>query len=271
VADPTAHERGAGPTAHERGDGPAAHERGDDAGGRSRLIFAADYPSLDAARAPVSALSSEVDLIKIGLELFSRHGPEALALCDEGAGAGIFLDLKLHDIPATVGSAVQSLRALGRANLAYVTVHASGGRSMLAAAVEAAAGQLGIVAVTVLTSLDAADLAAIGVDAAPAEQVARLARLAYGAGVRAFVCSPAEAALLRDDLGDVTIITPGVRPRGSAGADQKRVTTPEDAIAAGADMLVVGRPIRDAADPVAAARAIRREIDAAVLAQAARG
>jgi orotidine-5'-phosphate decarboxylase len=224
------------------------------------LVFAADYPSLEAARGPVAALQNEVDLVKVGLELFSRHGPAALEL-GELAAARIFLDLKLHDIPATVGSAVKSLRALGRRDLAYVTVHTSGGTAMLRAAVDAAGGDLAIIGVTVLTSLDGADLAALGVASAPADQVARLATLAHAAGVRDFVCSPSEAALLRRELGDgVTIITPGVRPAGSDDGDQKRVLTPAAAIAAGADKLVVGRPIRDAADPVAAARAIRREI-----------
>jgi len=136
-------------------------------------------------------------------------------------------------------------------------VHASGGSAMARAAVAAAGDALTILAVTVLTSLDRDDLVAMGVSDEPAAQVERLARLAHGAGVHAFVCSPAEAPVLRRALGDaVTIVTPGVRPAGAAHADQKRVATPAGAIASGASMLVVGRPIRDAEDPAAAARSI---------------
>jgi orotidine-5'-phosphate decarboxylase len=228
---------------------------------RERLIFALDYADLDAARAGAACLRGEIGLLKVGLELYTRHGPAALTLAD-AADADLFLDLKLHDIPATVGRAVASVARLKRdgARVALLTVHASGGRAMLATAVEEAAG-VEIVAVTVLTSLDDADLASVGVAAAPLEQALRLAELAWQAGVQSFVCSPAEASALRRALGpDAQLITPGVRPSGSGSQDQKRVTTPADAIRGGADRLVVGRPIRDAADPARAARAIVDEI-----------
>ena len=227
------------------------------ANARRRLAFAADFPSLGDARAICGALRGEVGVLKVGLELFTRDGPSACALAKD-ADAQLFLDLKLHDIPATVGRAVASARALGAV---WLTVHAAGGRAMLKAAVDAAGSETRIVAVTVLTSLDDADLADLGIDVSPTTQVLRLAELAWSAGVRAFVCSPLEAAALRASLGaDAQLITPGIRPAGAPSADQKRVCSPADAIAAGADMLVVGRPIRQASDPVAAARNIVRAI-----------
>jgi orotidine-5'-phosphate decarboxylase len=228
--------------------------------GRAGLIFALDYPSIGEARSGASIVSGAVGTVKVGLELFVRHGPDAARL-GQAAGADVFLDLKLHDIPATVGRAVRSAAMLG---VRFLTVHAGGGEAMLRSAVDAAAEHdpnMRIVAVTVLTSLDDDDLSALGVPAAPVDQARRLAELAWRAGVRSFVCSPAEASSLREQLGDeACIITPGVRPAGSAHGDQKRVMTPAQAIAAGANMLVVGRPIRDASDPAAAAVAIAREI-----------
>ena len=238
-------------------------------GAVARLAFAADYPSLEQASPVCRALRGEVGTVKVGLELFTRHGPAACALAEE-AGAALFLDLKLHDIPATVARAVRSVAQSGPR---WLTVHASGGRAMLAGAVEAAAssGDLQIVAVTVLTSLDAADLAAQAIGGTAAEQALRLASLAWEAGVRAFVCSPHEAASLRAALGrEAVLITPGIRPAGSDSGDQKRVQRPADAISAGADLLVVGRPIRNAADPVQAARAIAAEIATALPPNAAR-
>ncbi len=222
-----------------------------------KLAFAADFATLDEAQPVCRALRGEVGTIKVGLELFTRYGPPACALAQQ-ADAALFLDLKLHDIPATVGRAVASAGQLGAS---WLTVHAAGGSAMLAAAVAAANGDLSIVAVTVLTSLDDDDLRQQNIAAGTADQVPRLAQLAWNAGVRAFVCSPLEAASLRAALGpEATLITPGIRPAGSQTADQKRVCTPADAIAAGADLLVVGRPIRQAADPVAAARSIVRDI-----------
>jgi len=231
---------------------------------KSRLIFALDYPSFDEARAGAERVAAHVGIIKIGLQLFVRHGPEAVSLGRE-LGLDVFLDLKLHDIPATVGRAVASAGQLGARLL---TVHACGGEAMLRAAVEEA-GQaptpLQIVAVTVLTSLDDDDLQQLGISHNAGEQALRLAKLAWRAGVRAFVCSPAEASSMRAALGpEAKIITPGVRPAGGQSGDQKRVRTPAQAIAAGADMLVVGRPIRDADDPAASASAIVEEIASAL-------
>jgi orotidine-5'-phosphate decarboxylase len=209
-------------------------------------------------------------MLKVGLELFVEAGPPAVALGAE-AGRPVFLDLKLHDIPETVERAVARASSLGARML---TVHAAGGPAMLRRAVERAAkeGQgLEIVAVTVLTSFDAADLDVTGVPGDVGSQVERLARLAWDQGVRAFVCSPHEAGRVRRALGpSATIVTPGVRPASSArGDDQKRTMTAGEAITAGADWVVVGRPIRDAADPAGAARAIAQEARAALAARSA--
>jgi orotidine-5'-phosphate decarboxylase len=196
--------------------------------------------------------------------LFMAEGPAAIAVCHD-LGFDVFLDLKLHDIPETVGRAVRAAASLG---IRYLTVHAHGGRAMLERAAEEAARAptpLTILAVTVLTSLDAPDLVDIGIDATPPAQVERVARLAWDAGIRGFVASAAEATNLRRTLGpDALLITPGIRPAGNAAGDQKRVVTPADAITAGADLLVVGRPIRDAADPREAARCIAQEIQTAL-------
>jgi orotidine-5'-phosphate decarboxylase len=226
-----------------------------------RIAFALDYPNLADARAGAIALRGHVGVLKVGLELFVKEGPPAFAVAAE-CGADLFADLKLHDIPETVERAVGSVAASGAR---FVTVHAAGGASMLARAVERARrdteGRLTILAVTVLTSLDDGDLDAQGIGGRASDHVLRLARLAHGAGVRGFVCSPAEVRALRAELGpDVTLVTPGVRPSGAATHDQKRVATPADAIADGADIVVVGRPIRDAKDPVAAAREVANDI-----------
>jgi len=229
----------------------------------SRLVLALDLPTLDQARAMALAVREAVGMLKVGLELFVEAGPRAVALGEE-AGRPVFLDLKLHDIPETVDRAVARASALGARML---TVHASGGPAMVRRAVERAAAEgagLEIVAVTVLTSLDARDLGAIGVGGDLVSQVERLARMAWAEGVRAFVCSPREAATLRAALGpDATLITPGVRPAGGSSDDQKRTMTAGEAIHSGASWVVVGRPIRDAADPLAAARAIASEVASA--------
>jgi len=236
------------------------------ASGSSPIAFALDFARLEEAREAALAVKGAVGMLKVGLELFVEAGPRALAVGAE-AGLPVFLDLKLHDIPETVERAVGRAAALGARVL---TVHAGGGAAMLRRAVERAAkdgGTCAIAAVTVLTSLDAADLAAMG--AAPGTTVEgharRLARLAWNEGVRAFVCSPQEAAAMRAELGpQATLITPGVRAAAGAGADdQKRVATAASAVRAGADWLVVGRPIRDANDRAAAARALRDEALAA--------
>ncbi len=197
-----------------------------------------------------------IGMVKVGLELFVEEGPKATELARR-LGLPLFLDLKLHDIPETVERAVARASNLGASLL---TVHASGGPAMLARAVERAAkegGHTTIAAVTVLTSLDDADLAAIGYAEASLPQAVHLAEMAFRAGVRAFVCSPKEVAALRARLGsEAVLVVPGVRPAGSATGDQKRVATPAATIRDGADWLVVGRPIRDAADPRAAALAL---------------
>lgn len=228
----------------------------------SRLVFALDLPTLDQARAMAHTVREAVGMFKVGLELFVESGPSAVGLVAE-AGRPVFLDLKLHDIPETVDRAVGRASSLGARML---TVHASGGPAMLRRATERAAKEgagLQIVAVTVLTSLDWGDLAAIGMEGGVAGSVERLARMAWAEGVRAFVCSPHEAAALRAALGpEATLVTPGVRASGG-GDDQKRTMSAREAIHAGASWVVVGRPIRDAADPLAAARAIASEVDQA--------
>jgi orotidine-5'-phosphate decarboxylase len=209
------------------------------------------------------AVRDAARMLKVGLELFVAEGPRAVAIGDE-VGLPVFLDLKLHDIPETVERAVAHASALG---VRMLTVHASGGSAMLRRAAERAHREgtgLEIAAVTVLTSLDSRDLATIGVPKGLPGHVQRLARVALGEGVRAFVCSPHEAALLRETLGpEAILITPGVRPGGAPKDDQKRAMTAAEAVRAGARWVVVGRPIRDAGDPQAAARAIAREIDEA--------
>jgi len=228
-----------------------------------RIAFPLDYPSLAEACAGAERLRGHVGVLKVGLQLFVKEGPRALAIA-EGTDAELFADLKLHDIPQTVEGAIVSLAA---SSTRYVTVHAAGGAAMLARAAEAAEratrGRLVVLAVTVLTSLDDADLAAQGITAGAADHALRMARLAWSAGIRGFVCSPFEVESLRRELGpEALLVTPGVRPAGSDVDDQKRIATPEQAVAHGADILVVGRPLRDARDPVAAARALAEQIAA---------
>jgi orotidine-5'-phosphate decarboxylase len=225
---------------------------------RARLAFALDYPTLDAARRGAEAVRAEVGVLKVGLELFVREGPAAVSLARE-LGCDVFLDLKLCDIPETVERAVGSASELGAR---YLTLHASGGKKMLERAARRAEGTgLTLLAVTVLTSLDARDLREIGIDAEPGAHALRLAELARDAGVRGLVCSAAEVGAIRSRLGsEFTLVTPGIRPAGGEASDQKRTGTPGEAIRAGSSLLVVGRPIRDAADPAVAARAIVSEI-----------
>ena len=228
--------------------------------GKDRIAVALDVGDLASARALAARVAPEVGVLKVGLELFVAEGAPAVALGRE-VGLPVFLDLKLHDIPETVERAVARAAALGAR---WLTVHASGGHAMLERAVARAGASLSIVAVTVLTSLEDADVRALGADETARAHALRLARLAHAARVRCFVCSPQEVGDLRAALGpEVTLITPGVRPAGAAAGDQKRVATPAGAVRAGADFVVVGRPIRDASDPAAAARAIASEIDAA--------
>jgi orotidine-5'-phosphate decarboxylase len=225
---------------------------------KERIIVALDTDSPEAALAAVSALAGEVGLFKVGMELFPRGGPELVERI-RATGAEVFLDLKFHDIPNTVAGAVKSAVALG---VKFATVHASGGKAMLAAAAAAAAGSgTTLLAVTVLTSLDDADLSSVGFALRAAEAVDRLAGLAVDAGIGGIVCSAKEVAAVRARVGkEVVLVTPGVRlPEDSVG-DQKRVVTPFEAVRAGANYIVVGRPITKASDPVAAARKFAAEM-----------
>ena len=223
-------------------------------GRRAPIAVALDAPDLPTLCAWAEATGPHVATLKVGLEVFCRDGHAAVTRAREvGAGASIFLDLKLHDIPATVAGAARAVAGL---TPAFLTVHASGGAAMIEAAARALP-ETRITAVTVLTSLDAAGLSALGFAGTPADLVVRLATRAVDAGARAIVCSPLEVALVRASVpADITLITPGVRPAGASTDDQVRIATPEQAIADGADLLVIGRPITGAADPAAAAAAI---------------
>lgn len=218
----------------------------------SRIFVALDTPDLARAKAIGTRVRHHVGGLKLGLEFFAAHGQPGVREM-AALGLPIFLDLKLHDIPNTVAKAVQALGAL---EPAILTVHASGGRAMLEDAKAAAPHGTKVVAVTMLTSLDAADLAATGVSGDAHDQVLRLTDLACEAGVDGIVCSGAEVAAARARWSRGFLIVPGVRPAGDAAADQKRVVTPREATDAGASILVVGRPITQADDPDAAARAI---------------
>ena len=228
-----------------------------------RLIVAIDTTDAARAAALVEAVAPHCGLIKLGLEFFVAHGPPGVrALADAGTGRPVFLDLKLHDIPNTVAGAVRAVLPLAPRML---TIHAAGGAAMVAAAREAAeaagSARPRLLAVTVLTSLDAAALAATGVGEAPDRQALRLGRLAVEAGADGLVCSAHEVASLRAALGPaVVLVVPGIRPEGSAAGDQARTMTPREALAAGADWIVVGRPVTQAADPAAAAAAIAGEV-----------
>lgn len=200
-----------------------------------------------------------VGVLKVGLEAFVRWGaPAVAAACRHGRS--VFLDLKLHDIPNTVAGAVRSAKELG---VDYLTVHAGGGRATLEAAAEAAAGELNILAVTVLTHLDAAALSELDLPGGSAHRVERWAGLARAAGCDGVVCSAREVAVLRQRLPrPFTLVTPGIRWGGASADDQKRVADPAGALAAGSDLLVIGRPLTAAPDPEAALASLRREISA---------
>ena len=226
-----------------------------------RLIVALDFPDTRAALALVDRLQGATRWLKIGLELYIAEGNSLVAELKR-RGYSIFLDLKLHDIPNTVASAVRAATRLG---VDMLTVHAAGGPEMLKAAVEAAESQLALLAVTVLTSMDEAQLVATGVPGTAEAQVERLATMAFACGVGGFVCSPNEVANLRSRLGSMPLLViPGIRPEGAPVGDQRRVATPAAAIASGASYLVVGRPITRAVDPGAAARAILEEMQSGI-------
>jgi orotidine-5'-phosphate decarboxylase len=225
-----------------------------------RLIVALDFPDTRAALALVDRLHGATRWFKVGLELYIAEGNSLVAELKR-RGYSIFLDLKLHDIPNTVASAVRAATQLG---VDMLTVHAAGGPEMLTAAVGAAESRLTLLAVTVLTSMDDEQLVATGVGGSATEQVERLATMAWGCGVQGFVCSPVEVAGLRRSLGSVPLLViPGIRPAGAAIGDQRRVATPGAAIADGASYLVVGRPITRATDPGGATRAVLAEMQAA--------
>lgn len=222
----------------------------------NRLIVPLDVPSAAEADALLARLGGVPSWIKIGLELFCAEGP-AIVSRYAARGLRVMLDLKLHDIPETVARAASRVASLGAGLL---TVHAGGGRAMLEAAARSA-GETRVLAVTVLTSLDDSDLAAIGAEGPVAALVRRRAALAFAAGCHGVVASPHEVAIIRSIAPPgFLVVTPGVRPAGSAAGDQKRVMTPREARAAGADLVVVGRPLRDALDPAAAARAVVAEL-----------
>lgn len=227
---------------------------------REKLIIALDVSSGAAAQKIVGGIGDSALAYKVGMQLFTAEGPQVVREL-VNSGRRVFLDLKYHDIPNTVGLAVREAAKLG---VSMLTVHAAGSVKMLRAAAEAAKAvnpALTVLAVTVLTSLDASDLDKIGVTGTVADEVHQLAALALANGCGGVVTSAREASMLRKKLGaDFALVTPGVRPAGSGHADQVRVVTPAEAIAAGASHIVVGRPITEANDPAAEARAILAQI-----------
>ncbi|MBS9402309.1 orotidine-5'-phosphate decarboxylase [Halomonas sp. TRM85114] len=226
----------------------------------SPLIIALDYASLDAALCMADRLDPSRCRVKVGKELFTRSGPDVLDAL-HGRGFEVFLDLKFHDIPNTVAGAVQAAAEQG---VWMVNVHAGGGRRMMAAArerLERHGLSTRLIAVTVLTSMEAADLEEVGIMASPAEQVERLALLARDSGMDGVVCSAQESARLKECCGEAFLkVTPGIRPAFAIAGDQRRVVTPAAAMAAGSTHLVVGRPLTQAEDPMAALVAIESEL-----------
>lgn len=220
--------------------------------GKAPIAVALDGPDLGTIRGWIDAVSPHVSTLKVGLETYLRDGAAAVDAA-KVSGCQLFLDLKLHDIPNTVGGAA---RSIAHFEPTYLTVHALGGADMIAAAAKELPNTR-ITAVTILTSMDEAALQSIGIKDSALDAAVRLAKLAVTAGARAIVCSPHEVAAIRAVVPqDIHLITPGVRPAGSDAGDQKRIATPEQAIADGADIVVIGRPITGATDPGTAAAAI---------------
>lgn len=224
---------------------------------RLRLCVALDVVDADTAQKTTRLLAEHVDVFKIGLQLFCAEGPSVIGAVRDAGAREIFLDLKLHDIPNTVAGAVKSAR---RHAVDYLTVHTGGGRAMLEAA-QSEAGPVQLLGVTVLTSLTDGDLAEVGHTSGTDTLVERRAALAASIGLSGVVCSPLEVARVASIMGtSACIVTPGIRLDGDALGDQRRVATPERALADGATMLVIGRPILAAADPIDAARAARERV-----------
>ncbi|WP_417316973.1 orotidine-5'-phosphate decarboxylase [Emcibacter sp.] len=232
-----------------------------------RILCALDTTEVSQATSLARALAPHVGGVKLGLEYFGAHGPEGFRQVAE-TGMPIFLDLKLHDIPNTVAKAIHALMPL---RPSIMTIHTAGGPAMMAAAAKAAteaAETVGcprpiIVGVTILTSLDESDLEAVGYQNNLSDQVVRLARLAKDSGLDGVVCSPLEIELIKEACGqEFKLVVPGIRPAGSATGDQKRIMTPKQAVDKGADYIVIGRPITQAEDPVAAARGIAQDLGA---------
>lgn len=225
-----------------------------------KVIVALDFPSADEALNLASRLEPAQCRVKVGKELFTRAGPVLVEKLQQ-SGFDVFLDLKYHDIPNTTAQACRAAAELG---VWMVNVHALGGRRMMEAArevIEKTTHRPLLIAVTILTSLDADELHEVGLAGSPADNVLRLARLAESAGLDGVVCSPKEVAALRETVAtDFRLVTPGVRPIGAAVGDQKRITTPEDALRLGSSYLVVGRPITQAEDPLAALAMINASI-----------
>jgi len=225
------------------------------------VAVALDAPDIDVAAHWATLVTPYVSTVKIGLELYLRYGPTVVATVRGGSGVRVFLDLKLHDIPNTVAAAA---RAVAKLRPEILTVHATGGADMIKAAVETAPGTM-VAGVTLLTSIGDKTLAELGVDGSVSDAVRRLAVLAVGAGARGLVCSPQEVAAVRAEVGpDIMLITPGIRLVGATSDDQARIATPEEALKAGADLLVIGRPITRASDPGAAAAAIAASLRRAI-------
>jgi orotidine-5'-phosphate decarboxylase len=232
---------------------------------KDRIIFPLDVATIDDAKNYIKLLATSVGLFKVGLELFIRSGPEIIDFIHKQSAARVFLDLKLHDIPATVSRAMARIADLG---VAFATVHVGESQPMLAAAVEGSGGSVGILGVTVLTSICAADLKSAGYREEfygdMSHAVMQKAKMAHSAGCAGVICSGLEAAQIKRKFGKKFLaVTPGIRPAWTVTEkeDQQRITTPALAVSAGADYLVIGRPIRDSEDPVQAAARIVAEIE----------
>jgi orotidine-5'-phosphate decarboxylase len=226
------------------------------------IIVAIDTSDGASALALAGAVADSVGAFKVGLGLLHGPGPGLIGELHD-LGRPVFVDAKLHDIPSQVERAAH---ALGRAGARWLTAHVSGGSAMLEAAVaglaEGSGGTGGVLGVSVLTSLDAADLAEVGIDESPEDLVARMARVAESSGAEGVVCSPREISIVRAAAPRVAVVTPGIRPTGSAVGDQRRTATPLEALTAGATWLVIGRPITAAADPAAAAAEMAAQVNA---------